>query len=976
MNDLSHNPRRLLRLLALALVLLLLLLPGSAQALEPATPLGSLNRQSWLMENGLPQNTIQALAQTPDGFLWLGTEAGLVRFDGYSFALFDHATPFVPGGRALPGNDIRALLAAPDGGLWIATGDGLVRLKNSQLTLYNTENGLPSNSVDALTLDDRGNLIAETDTGAALIEGNRAVPAAAVVEHLVARLPNGLMAQAANGIVTVMRNGHREAQYATGIELPGSRIQALLGDREGALWIGTNRGLARISGGKVQRFPASDPLGVSSILALLEDREGNIWAGTETSGLHVLRDQRFIGIGTREGLSSENTTALALCTGPDCGSSEGKLWVGTDGGGLNALRIAGGAAGEAAAYTVHFGVPSKVILALAAAPDGSLWIGTPNGLSRIRGSAIDAFTTAEGLPDNFVRSLLMDGDGSLWIGTRRGLAHWSFGEGGREITARHIYTHASGLAGDLIGPLARDGSGNLWIGTHNGLSRLHAGRMTTFTTTDGLQGNSITALAVERGTGQLLVGTEDKGWSLYNGQKFLPITAPNSTTSSVRAILDDGLGHLWLATEAGIARCDGLHGESGAASCTNWSEFTTSDGLRSRTTATVGQPTALRTPNGRLWFATPRGLTCIDPAHFSFNIVPPAVAIERVIIDDAPQPAASGLVVEAGHVHFQFDFAAMSFTAPQKVRYRYILEGYDKGWTEAGTRRTAEYTNIPPGKYTFRVQAANNDGVWNREGASFSFELRPRFYQTNWFYVAAALALILFLLLVILLIQRLRFERREREFRAVLGERNRIAREIHDTLAQGYVGISVQLEVLSELLRRNRAADAQQHLDTMRETVRQGLDDARQSIWALRSQDAGENTLPAHLGRLTEQAGSAENLESRFSVHGAYRPLKPETEQEILRIAQEAIQNVRLHAGARSLRVQLVYAPAEVTLEIRDDGRGFTLAGTGEIGSPPGHYGLTGMRERAQALGGRLELESTAGEGTSISLRLETKEIS
>jgi signal transduction histidine kinase len=295
-----------------------------------------------------------------------------------------------------------------------------------------------------------------------------------------------------------------------------------------------------------------------------------------------------------------------------------------------------------------------------------------------------------------------------------------------------------------------------------------------------------------------------------------------------------------------------------------------------------------------------------------------------------------------------------------------MLEGFDHGWTEAGARRTAYYTNIPPGRYTFLVQAANNDGVWNKEGAGLRFELRPHFYQTLWFYaLLAGLAVGM-----VVLVQRRRLERAEREFRAVLGERNRIAREIHDTLAQGYVGISVQLEVLAELLRMSKVEAAEKHLDLTRGYVREGLADARQSIWALRSQDSGETTLPVRLRRMAEAAGGG-GLESRFSIFGAYRPLPPGTEREILLVAQEAIHNVKKHAGAKQLSVQLHYRPGEIALEVRDDGRGFAV----DEASAPGHYGLTGMRERAATIGGRMEVTSEPGGGTTVRLQAAAREM-
>jgi signal transduction histidine kinase len=396
-------------------------------------------------------------------------------------------------------------------------------------------------------------------------------------------------------------------------------------------------------------------------------------------------------------------------------------------------------------------------------------------------------------------------------------------------------------------------------------------------------------------------------------------------------------------------------------------EFGAADGLRSRETATNSHPSAWRSRDGHLWFATPKGLVEVDPAHFPVNTVPPGVALERFAIDDSPQAlhaADSVMRIQAGHVHFEFDYAGLSFVAPQKVRYRYMLEGFDHSWTEAGARRTAYYTNIPPGQYTFHVQAANNDGLWNTAGAALTFELRPHFYKTLWFYALLILAAVG----LVVLVQRLRLKRAEREFNAVLGERNRIAREIHDTLAQGYVGISVQLEVLSELLRMSKVDAAAKQLDLTRGYVREGLADARQSIWALRSQDSGETTLPVKLRRMVEAAGGDE-LVAQFSIFGAYRPLPPGTEREILRVAQEAIHNVNKHAGARQLVVQLEYRPGEIALEVRDDGQGFAADEPVE----QGHFGLTGMRERAAMIGGALEVTSEPGGGTTVRLRVPAR---
>ncbi len=941
-------------LFALAVGAMLLLSWGAfpAWALEPTTPLSEYGRQSWMMENGLPQNTVHALAQTPDGFIWLGTEAGLVRFDGNTFSVFD--TTSAP---ALPSGDIRCLLATKDGVLWVGTSSGLARMKDGVVTTFTTAMGLPGNEVQSLAEDARGFVIVTTENGEVEIQGEKITPVqfdrlmsadASLNPVMSATLANGEHAQATTSTVTLME-GKREMSWSVGHELPGSRVQALYFDREGGLWIGTNGGLVRFAEGKLDKLPVTDALATASVLAIMEDREGNLWVGTETGGLHVLRDQRFRNIGTREGLSSENTSTIVE-------DSASTLWVGTSGGGLDALPHDAGGFTKARVYTVHDGLMSDVVLSLAAAPNGDIWVGTPDGLNLIRHGQVDSFTSADGLPDDFVRSLLVDADGSLWIGTRRGLTHWINAPAGRHMDT---FTHATGLGSDLVGAMARDSRGSLWVATLAGLSRLDGSKVTNYTTVNGLSSNVVTAL-LPRSEGSLLIGTQDHGWNLWDGEKFSAPRDKILAETSVHAILEDSSNHLWFATDDGIARCDCTM----TADCTHWVEFGPADGLRSRETATNSHPSALRTRDGRLWFATPKGIVEADPAHFPINSIPPPVMVERFAVDDVDQTlhAASGLRVSAGHVHFEFDYAGLSFTAPQKVRFRYMLEGFDHNWTDAGARRTAYYTAIPPGQYTFRVQAANNDGLWNTQGAALQFELRPHFYQTIWFYILLTAVVAG---MVVLLLKR-RLLAAEREFSAVLGERNRIAREIHDTLAQGYVGISVQLEVLSELLRHNKVDAAQKQLDTTRGHVREGLADARQSIWALRSQDSGERTLPVTLRRVTENS-DGHGIEAEFSVYGAYRPLPPGTEREFLRVAQEAIHNVKKHAGAKHLFVQLEYGQSEVALQVRDDGRGFVA--DEDLQSPPGHYGMTGMRERAAAIGGALEVSSALGEGTTLRLR-------
>jgi signal transduction histidine kinase len=373
----------------------------------------------------------------------------------------------------------------------------------------------------------------------------------------------------------------------------------------------------------------------------------------------------------------------------------------------------------------------------------------------------------------------------------------------------------------------------------------------------------------------------------------------------------------------------------------------------------VGHPAAWQTSEGSLWFATRKGVAIVDPAHLFVNRVPPPVSIERFTVDDVEQH--NGARIPPGHTRFAFEYAGLSFVAPSRVRYRYQLEGFDKQWTDAGGRRTAYYTNLPPGSYRFHVQAANNDGLWNKAGAELSFKVRPPFYRTAWFLLLALAAIAS----LVVLLYRLRLRRLQSRFAAVLAERTRVAREIHDTLAQSFVGVSVQLELATQLLAHQQVDAARQQLDRTSAYVREGIAEARRSIWDLRAATA-QNTLPTRLSRLAEQFGE-DGLTLQINIGGTYRPIDASAENEVLRIAQEALANVRRHAEAKAASIDLRYDPAQLTLSVIDDGRGFS---SNEAYTSLGHFGLQGMRERAAQIGATLTVVSAPGQGTRITLKL------
>jgi len=950
----------------------------------PQTP-DNLGHQDWITENGLPQNSVHQIFQGSDGYIWLATEGGAARFNGIDFRVFTQEN-----NSAFTSDDICCFAedSAEDskdtrGNLWIGTAGGLIQYRDGAFHRYAAGDG--SAPVEALAAASNGSLYVLTANGVSLFDGKTFTPLplpSSVSPTAIAATSDGSLwiasatqiFQYTNGAlrqvhlpiaasqdpvesigalpgnapwlltrtsITLLEANHTRT-FETGRDLPGVRLQSFLEDSRGAFWIGTSSGLYIVD--KSGARPHIEPsLGTNSILSLFEDSEGDLWVGTETAGLHILRQQSFH---TLHALSDHVITAIAQ-------STDGAIWAGTNGDGLERWQ-----AGETRQFSAGNGLLSDVILALAPGRDGSMWVGTADGLDRIAGTKVESYTSADGLPDDFIRSLLLDGDGSLWIGTRRGLAHW-------KNNVFTTYTQADGLGSDLIGALvetrSQDGTPSLWIGTLDGLSCLRDGRITTYTTKDGLSGNIVTSLLADA-HGTLWIGTKGSGLSRSAANGFVSMNR-RDLPRAIDSILEDVHGNLWLSSTHGITRVsrDALIACGTSPECNPHPEsYGRSDGMPTEEASAIGHPAAWKDTTGLLWFATRKGVAITDPNHLAANHRPPPVAIERFTVDDTEvAPSSKEIDIPAGHSRFAIQYAGLSFFAPSKVRYRYILEGFDKQWTEAGTRRSAYYTNLPPRHYRFRVQAASSTGEWNEAGAALAFYVRPAFYRRAWF-ILLVLALIA---AIVVLLYRLRVRRLRSQFDAVLAERNRMAREIHDTLAQSFVGVSVQLELTAQLLAQSQLEAAHRQIDRTRAYVREGIAEARRSIWDLRAITAGDS-LPARLTRLVEQIGDGD-LHIDLNIGGTYRPLAPAVEDEVLRIAQEALANITHHAHATRATVDLRYHSKRLALTIMDNGRGFDPS---EALAAKGHFGLQGMRERAAQIGAHLAVQSSPGQGATITL--------
>jgi ligand-binding sensor domain-containing protein/signal transduction histidine kinase len=936
----------------------------------------------WLTENGLPQNTVHAIAQTKDGYIWIGTEEGLARFDGVKFTVFDKQnTP------EIKSNYIRSLLADRQGALWIGTAQGLVRMQNGKFTLFTRDDGLPGETIQAVYEDRENNLWVATANGLGLLKSGglttfttkeRLISGSiqALLEdsdgalwiatpYGVGRIKDGKFTNytvrdglGGNSVRAIQQDrngriwfgslggltsfdGNRFTTYTTRDGLPNDRIISLQADRDGGLLIGTVGGLCRFSDGRFTGFNAGEALATSTILSLLEDVEGNVWIGTESGGINLLKETKFTTYTVRNGLSNDLVKSIYE-------DREGNMWIGTDGGGLNLLRN-----GKLTAYTTRDNLSSNVVRSLAGDNAGNLWIGTPDGLNRFSQGKFTVYTSADGLANNDVRSIYLDQRGNLWIGTRGGLTRMTNG-------VFKTFTEVDGLPNDLVTTLYEDSKGNLWIGTFGGLGRLTNDEFTSLTTRDGLSNDAVISLH-EDSDGTLWIGTNGGGLNRMKDGKFTTYTTNNGLLDDVvYRILEDGQNNLWLSCRKGIFHINKKELDEfakGMVPSIAPVAYGTADGMMTRECSGGGDPAGWRGSDGKLWFPTIKGVAMIDPERLKTNSHAPPVVIEQVRIDDKWFAPSERLELPAGTTRFDLYYTAPSFVAPEKVRFKYKLEGFDKDWIDSGTRRIAYYTNLRPGAYTFRVIASNNDGVWNETGAAFGIYLKPYFYQTYWFYAVCLLALVMLAWLLF----RLRVRGMQAQFNAVLGERTRIAREIHDNLAQEMAGLSIQLEVVARTMPPGADA-AMSSLDRARRQVRHGIAEARRYVWDLRSPALENNDLPTALAETARRLTHDTAIHAQVEVNGTFRPLAQSVEGNLLRIGQEAINNAVKHAQAQRILVNLVFDARRVQLIVRDDGRGFN----NQVNGRDGHFGLIGMKERAEQIGGTLSVQSSEGAGTEV----------
>jgi signal transduction histidine kinase/ligand-binding sensor domain-containing protein len=958
-----------------------------AQALDPSRTLTQSLHRIWQVPQGLPQATIYSVLQAHDGYIWLGTQTGLVRFDGVRFTSVGEAHGVSPANVW-----VRDLAEDGEHALWTATsGNGLIRLHKGSVTRYSTNEGLPSADVHSLFCNSKGALWACTAGGLAQFVNGRfaihqngdvwaaceardgaiwaggdgaqltvsagskigsprtlsSVPPNASVRALLATADGTLWIGATDGLVR-LKDGE-EHRFTTADGLADNSIYCLAEGRDGVVWIGTRDGFSRLRNGEFESFRATDGLSQSTVYTLCEDREGSLWVGTK-HGLNQFLDRRTIPFTASEGLSSNDT-------GPVFQDRAGNVWVGTLDAGLN--RFDGH---RFTSLTTTDGLASATVRALAEDHGNGLWVGTNRGLNHLRDGRVDqTYTTRQGLPADDITSVYRDAQGTLWIGTSAGPAFfrdWRF----TALTPLTAPTAA----------LVKRRDGSLLIASRTGaLHRFADGQLSEFAL-EGISRRGVIDAFYEDEGDLLWIGTLGDGLYLLDGAKAVRFSMRDGLfDDDIYGIVADEQDRLWMACSKGIfyvSRADLRKFAAGKIKAVVSTPFSPTDALRTVECKSGVQPAAWRMTDGRLWFSTVRGVIVVDPERLRRNAPPPPVVIEEVIVNGRSENPAHIERLPPGLKNLEFRYTGLSFLSPGRMTFRYKLEGFDRDWIDAGSRREAFYTNLPPGPFRFRVTASNADASPNEAANPVAFVLAPLFYQRAFFIplCVAAVALLAWLT------YRMRVRRIEERLQTIGAERSRIARELHDTLLQGFSGVTMEMQALAARL------PSSQERNTLEEIIRDAgncMREARRSVAGLRSarddgssQESGLATAIAqaarHLTETREDIRLTLKLDPAPPLH-----LSADAEYNLLRIAAEAISNAVRHSGSRTIEVAFERAPGALRLWVKDDGVGFNYDGQS---ASAGHYGLVGMIERAAQIGAEFQIESQPGRGTIISVILPT----
>jgi len=980
-----------------------LMLAASGAAAEPAP---NYFFRNWQVENGLPQNKLCAVVQTRDGYLWVGTYSGLARFDGVRFQVFDDQnTPELGNSR------VSCLYEAPDGALWIGHEDGgVTRYQDGQFAPVEIRADWASQRIYCITTDDAGEIwvMNESASLARVRDGLVLTTPAGNSRRLMGftRSPNGTLWVAHDGRLSFMERGQiHPAVFNLPITNNYNYVQGICASRDGGLWINSNGKLRKWQAGAVVQDLGAAPWGVNPLICLKETRRGILVAGTASQGFYlvfpgtnqpplhfnqingmqvdwirsVAEDQEgdlWLGTGGN-GLLEMRPSPIQTPAPPDhwrgravltvCPARNGAIWAGTEGAGLYCYQ-----AGGWRKFGYTNGLGNSYVWSVAEDAAGQIWAGNwGSGLFLLAG---DRFKGAPG-PDRvppIVPALLAARDGGLWVGTADGLLHYQAGRINR------FNTGEGRLLRD-VRTMAEDEHGTLWFGTAgHGLGCLAGGRIRCFDRRDGLSSEYIECLHCDD-DGALWIGTFGGGLCRWKEGRMAVINRHEGLPNSIIGdIEDDDRGYFWMSSHGGLIRAAKAalnrcaDGASPTVACLTYG---VNDGLPTIECAEGLQPAGGKSADGRLWFPTSKGLVVVDPNAVRVNLQPPPMALEEVLVDgERVTNRLSPLRIPAGRSHFEFHYTGLSYVAPEKVTFKYRLEGFEQAWVEAGAKRQAIYSFLPPGHYAFHVIAANNDGIWNEPGVSLPFILLPRFWQTWWFQFSGAVLTVLAASGMVWFETRRRMRHRleklERQ-QAVERERARIAKDIHDDLGASLTHITMLSQAPPDPAGVPAAVAA--NLDRIHDTACELTRSMDEIVWAVNPQHDTLDSLAGYLNRFANVYMSAAGVRCRldFPLQLPARPVTAEVRHNLFLAFKETLHNVASHAAAAEVCVTLQLEADDLVLFVTDNGRGFdpVQSPAGPSAKPdrfsPGN-GLANIRRRLLEIKGRCEVHSAPGRGTTV----------
>jgi signal transduction histidine kinase/ligand-binding sensor domain-containing protein len=947
-------------------------------------------RDRWAVESGFSGGAVHAITQTADGYLWIGAEKGLFRFDGLSFRHFDPGTSLNAGrailgvvgapdgslwvrprgiallrfykgvfhnilpdagppesvasamvrgrhdsmllatvgrgavihrhGRfesiataaALPSSSFVVALAEAEGGdVWLGTRDaGLLRIRGGELTRISQ--GLPDLKINSLLAGDADDIWVGTDRGVVRWDGARITKAGvpAALDDLVAvamvrdRRSAVWIAAGPRGLARVSRDG--DVAFARPNEWPSGDVATVFQDRDGNIWVGTDRGLERWRDPLFTTFSVPQGMPAESIGPVYPDGTGRVWFGPTNGGLFWIRDG-VVGRATQAGVGDDVVYSIH--------GGGGEVWVARQRGGVVRLRVHGDDI-EAERFTHREGLAQDSVFAVHRARDGAMWAGTlTGGVSVLRSGRFSTYDTRNGLPANTVSSIVETRDGSMWLGTPNGLAAWSAG-------AWRTYTTRDGLPSNDVLALFEDRGGVLWIGTAGGVALVEGGAV--------------------KAAGRL----------------------PSRLRAGVLAIAEDPQGSLWLSMGEAVLRVerDGLL--RGTLRDPDVREYGVPDGLLA-VEAVKRNGVIAADPDGRIWISSIRGLSVTDGTRGANQSPPAFAAIEEVTADGAPVPIDAPVRIASNRRRIVFGYNGLSLSVPERVRFRYRLDNFDRSWSDPLSDRQAVYTNLAPGQYVFRVTASNSDGLWNGAEASLRLEVQPMVWQTGSFQAGVLVLAGLSGWGVYRMRVRHVARRLNARFEERLAERTHVAQELHDTLLQGFVSASMQLHVAVDRLPEN--SPERSSFDRVLQLMSGVIEEGRNAVRGLRSSTSVPEELERALAGIQKEL-AAEGVVYSVIVEGKHRPLNPIVRDEIYRIAREALVNAFHHAHPKRIELEIEYGSKELCVFVRDDGCGID---PGVITSGlEGHWGIVGMRERAARMRGTLKIRSRDRAGTEVELRI------